>query len=164
MTSIPDKIYFDAVLTPNRSLSERGFLIIMCVFGTISFVTGMAFLSMGALPVVGFFGLDVLAVYLAFRWTFRRQREETHILISTDQVRLDHVKSSGETKSAELPTAFTRIELDHPPRPDSWLRVEHGKTAYVIGRFLTIDERLSLAEAMRSAIYSARSERFPNQL
>lgn len=164
MTDAPQHVYFDAVLTPNRSLSEKGFVMIMCAFGAVSFITGMAFLSMGALPVVGFFGLDAFALYLAFRWTFRRQREETRIRIYSDSVQLDHQKATGKTKSATLPTAFTRVELEHPLRPNSWLRLEHGRTAFIIGRFLTLEERHSLAEALRSALLMARSERYPDQI
>ena len=58
---------FRAVLHPHRSLGPRGFLILMLAIGGISFVTGMVFLSMGAWPVFGFFGLDVLLVYVAFK-------------------------------------------------------------------------------------------------
>ncbi len=58
---------FSAVLTPHRSLGSIGFLVLMIVFGVISFIAGMAFLLMGAWPVFGFFGLDVLLLYWAFR-------------------------------------------------------------------------------------------------
>jgi uncharacterized membrane protein len=54
----------------------------MSIVGVVSFLTGMAFLSMGAVPVIGFFGLDALAIWLAFRWSFRKQREETRIRIT----------------------------------------------------------------------------------
>ena len=40
----------------------------------VSFAAGIAFLMMGAWPVFGFFGLDVLAIYWAFRLNFRRAR------------------------------------------------------------------------------------------
>ena len=62
-------------------------------------------------------------------------------------------------KEAEVPTAFARVELDEPLAWNSWLRIEHGQRAYVIGRFLTPKERKSLAEALRSALLRARSER-----
>src|SRR6266849_1402377 len=58
---------FSAVVTPHRSLSRAGFLIGMAAVGGISFVAGTAFLLLGAWPVFGFFGLDVLLVSWAFR-------------------------------------------------------------------------------------------------
>ncbi|KCZ50718.1 DUF2244 domain-containing protein [Hyphomonas pacifica] len=154
-------IYMDAVLRPNRSLSQRGFTIVMAIVGGVSFLTGMAFISMGAIPVIGFFGLDALAFYLAFRLSFKRQQEETHIRISAREMCLTHTKADGSRKEAKLPTAFARVELDEPLTPNSWLRIEYGKTAYIIGRFLTLPERKSLAKALRAALHEARLERNP---
>ena len=62
---------FSAVLTPHRSLSATGFVIVMALVGGVSFAAGIAFLLMGAWPVFGFFGLDVLLIYLAFRANYR---------------------------------------------------------------------------------------------
>ncbi len=55
---------FSAVITPHRSLGRVGFLLLMAIFGAVSFVAGMAFLMDGAWPVFGFFGLDVAAAVL----------------------------------------------------------------------------------------------------
>lgn len=154
-------VYMDAVLRPNRSLSQRGFAIVMLCVGLVSFVTGMAFVSMGALPVIGFFGLDALAFYIAFRLSFRKQREETRIIVTAKTISLHHKRADGSEKSAVLPSAFARVELDEPLTPNSWVRVEYGKVAYVIGRFLTIPERKSFAEALRRALHTARLERHP---
>eukprot|EP01031_Cornospumella_fuschlensis_P049526 gene49526-60638_t len=62
---------FAATLAPHRSLSQRGFLLVMLVIGGISFASGAVFLAMGAWPVFGFFGLDVVLIYWAFRANFR---------------------------------------------------------------------------------------------
>ena len=50
----------------------------MSVLGVMWLGTGLFFLSIGAWPVFGFLGLDVLLIYLAFRWNYRaaRAREE----------------------------------------------------------------------------------------
>ena len=65
---------FSAVITPHRSLGSRGFLILMLAIGAVSFVSGMVFLLLGAWPVFGFLGLDVLLVYVAFRANYRAAR------------------------------------------------------------------------------------------
>ena len=43
----------------------------MVAIGAVSFVAGVVFLLMGAWPVFGFFGLDVLLLYWAFRLNYR---------------------------------------------------------------------------------------------
>ena len=155
-------VYMDAVLTPNNSLSDRAFMVIMAGIAGVSFLTGLMFLAVGAVPVIGFFGLDVLVFYLAFRWHRKRNREETRVVITADEVRLHHRDGKGREKEAGFPAAFARVELDEPVGPTSWLRIEHGQIAYVIGRFLTPKERKSLAAAIRTALKRARSERHPS--
>ena len=51
---------FQLVLRPNVSLSRDGFIILMVVFAAICLVAGGFFLAIGAWPVFGFFGLDIL--------------------------------------------------------------------------------------------------------
>ena len=63
---------FSALLTPHRSLNRTGFLVLMAFLSVVSFAAGVAFLLMGAWPVFGFFGLDVLVIYWAFQVNFRR--------------------------------------------------------------------------------------------
>ena len=159
MSAPNEIIYMDAVLRPNQSLSQRGFAIVMAIVGGVSFLTGIAFISMGAIPVIGFFGLDALAFYFAFRMSFRQQREETRIVVTAEELRITHKGANGSEKSATVPSAFARIELDEPLNANSWLRVEYGQTAYVIGRFLTLPERKSLARATRAALQNAKRER-----
>ena len=151
----------DAVLTPNRSLSRKGFLIAMLAIALTFFINGLMFWSMGALPILGFMGLDVLAIWLAFHISFRRQKEETRVIVTARAIRLHHRDAKGGEKHAEVPSAFARVELAEPVGPGDWLRIEHGKTAWVIGRFLTPDERKSFASALRQALVSARAERHP---
>lgn len=160
MTDAPSLIHFDATLTPNTALSPRAFLIIMGLVGGMSFLAGMMFLSMGAFPVLGWFGLDALAIWYAFRKNFQNLKEETRVQITAEAIELTHSRPGQKTRTAKLPTAFTRLALVQPPRGPSELRLAHGQTAYVIGRFLTPRERRSLYEAITSAVARARAERY----
>lgn len=154
------KVYFDAMLRPNRSLSDPAFTSFMVIVGVLSFMSGMAFLSIGAFPVVGFFGLDALGIWLAFRLCFRAQRQWTRVRVTADCLRVDHCDPKGKSSHVELPTAFTRVELAEPLTHNSWLTLASRRDAYVIGRFLTVDERFSLSEAIRSALKMAKAERY----
>src|SRR3954452_10753057 len=62
---------FCALLTPHRSLGSVGFVVLMTVVAVVSFVGGVAFYLIGAWPVGGFFGLDALLIYWAFRVNYR---------------------------------------------------------------------------------------------
>src|SRR5258705_11058500 len=79
---------FSALLTPHRSLNRTGFLVLMAFVCAISFAAGLAFLLMGAWPVLGFFGLDVLAIYWAFCINFRSARASEEITVTPSELRL----------------------------------------------------------------------------
>src|SRR5215218_2196550 len=82
---------FSARLTPHRSLNRTGFLVLMAFLCAVSFVAGVAFLLMGAWPVFGFFGLDVLVIYWAFRVNFRSADATEDIVITPSELRVRRV-------------------------------------------------------------------------
>lgn len=159
MPDTDEIIYLDAVLTPNRSLSGKGFVWFMALVAIVGIITALAFIQMGFVFVIAFFGAMTGALWLAFHRSFRHQTEETRVRVTARNLSLHHRNARGEVKLVDLPSGFARVELEEPLRPDSWLRIEHGRTAYVIGRFLTPPERKSLAEALRAALNKARLER-----
>lgn len=132
----------------------------MMIFGAFSFFTGMMYLSLGAFPIVGFLAIGAVGLWIAFKLCFKYQRQWTRVRVTADHVRVDHVNPKGHASNIELPAAFTRVELKEPLTVHSWLTLAHKREAYVIGRFLTIEERASLADAIRAAQRDARMERF----
>jgi uncharacterized membrane protein len=160
MSPTQNKIYFDAVLTPNRSLSPKAFVVVMSIVGGVSFLAGLMFLSMGAFPVIGFFGIDALAIYMAFRWSQRSQKQVTRVRVTADRVELEHDQPGRKLRQAEIPTAFARVHLECPERAPSELQIAYRQQAWIIGRFLTSDERKSLKQALERAIQNARRERY----
>ncbi|MEO1643510.1 MAG: DUF2244 domain-containing protein, partial [Pseudomonadota bacterium] len=121
----------DAKLTPNRSLSPHAFVIVMSIVGGVSFLAGLMFLSMGAFPVIGFFGIDALAIYLAFRWSQRSQKQMTRVKVTAEKIDLIHEEPGRETRYAEIPTAFARVNLEYPERAPSELQIAYQRQAWI---------------------------------
>ncbi len=65
---------FDATITPHRSLGQNGFRIVMTLVCLSSVISSIPFVVLGAWPVAGFFGIDVLALFIAFQVNFRHAR------------------------------------------------------------------------------------------
>src|ERR1017187_3412158 len=101
---------FSALLTPHRSLNRSGFLVLMAFLSAISFSGGLAFLLMGAWPVFGFFGLDVLAIYWAFRINFRHARATEEILVTPSELRVRRVSHRGHVVEWVLNPLWVRLE------------------------------------------------------
>lgn len=150
---------FNAILTPHRSLSPFGFVVLMSLISLVSFVVGLYFLLLGAWPIMGFFGLDVLLIYIAFRLNYRSGREYETVDLSPDLLKLTRVDPAGRAKTYDFNPYWVRVGLteEHDGRNIMWL-ASHGREL-VFGRFLSDEERREFAEALGLALANARSAR-----
>src|SRR5258705_2559908 len=106
---------FSARLTPHRSLNRTGFLVLMAFLSAVSFAAGLAFLLMGAWPVLGFFGLDVLAIYWAFRVNFRRARATEEIWVTPFELRVRPVSHRGQVVAFALNPPWVQLDQETHP-------------------------------------------------
>jgi uncharacterized membrane protein len=151
-----ERVHFDAVLEPHRSLSRSGFLLLMLALGGISFAAGIAFLVIGAWPVFGFFGLDVLLIYVAFRLNYRSGRLREAVRL-TDTLTVRRVHPNGRVQQWSFEPYWVRLEIDDPPEHWSQLTLTSHGRSLTIGAFLTAEERLELAKALGAALQRWRA-------
>ena len=146
------------VLHPHRSLSPRAFLILMSIVTAVSFAAGMVFVMLGAWPVLGFFGLDVALIFLAFKINFRDGRIYETVDISPDQLTLTRVHPAGKRERFEFNPYWVRVRLTQD-RPDgrTSLRLAAQGREVLFAQFLTDDERKDLADALTDALLLSRT-------
>lgn len=148
---------FRAILHPHRSLSQSGFLIVMGFIGFVSVVTGVAFYMLGAWPVLGFYGLDVLAIYVAFKINYRAGKAYEVVEVSPDLLKVTQVHQSGRSRSFDFNPYWVKVLLNEWPDGSADLKLAlHGKE-FEIARFLNTDEKKDFAVALRNALSMARS-------
>ena len=148
---------FSALLTPHRSLSRNGFLVVMAFIGLISFAAGLAFLLMGAWPVFGFFGLDVLAIWWAFRINFRRAKASEEIRITPSELRLRRVSHRGHVVEFVLNPLWVRLDqVAHEEYGIEKLYLVSKGRHLAIASFLGPEEKSSFAKALTAALQAAR--------
>jgi uncharacterized membrane protein len=148
---------FSALLTPHRSLNRTGFLVLMTFLSVVSFAAGLAFLLMGAWPVLGFFGLDVVAIYWAFRVNFRRAKATEEIRVTASELRVRRVSHRGHVVEWVLNPLW--VQLDQKTHAEFGIEklylVSKGRRVS-IGSFLGPDEKASFAKALTAALHAAR--------
>ncbi|UXN61763.1 DUF2244 domain-containing protein [Phyllobacterium zundukense] len=148
---------FRALLVPHRSLARSGFLILMATMGVSSFLTGLFFLSLGAWPVFGFFGLDVLLVYIAFRMNYTSAKAHEEVSVSRIALKIRQVAPSGRAKLHEFNPFWTRFSVArHAEIGITSMLVEGQGKAVAIGSFLNPDDRESFASAFQMALATAK--------
>jgi uncharacterized membrane protein len=150
----PPLVRFDAVLYPNRSRAPAGFHLLMAAIVLVSVAIGAGFVLAGAWPVTGFLGLDVVLLYLAFRWNYRQARRVEFIRLDQDGLTVKRVGPDGRAREWRLEPYWARVAIDDP---DSQLVLSSRGAHLAIGAFLTPRERLELAEALRAALHSHRT-------
>src|SRR5690606_30663773 len=106
-----DEPIFRALLTPYRSLGPTGFRILMGVLIGIWLFVGILFWSLGAWPIFGFFGLDVLAIWLAFRWNYRAARAREEVEVSRTALDIRKVAPSGRMVAHRFNPFWTRFHV-----------------------------------------------------
>ena len=148
---------FSALLTPHRSLNRTGFLVLMGFVSVVSFAAGLAFLLMGAWPVLGFFGLDVLAVYWAFRVNFRRGNATEEIRVTPSELRVRRVSHRGHVVEFVLNPLWVRLDqISHVEYGIEKLYLVSKGRHVSIASFLGSDEKASFAKALTAALQAAR--------
>lgn len=148
---------FSAVITPHRSLNSVGFLVLMIVFGTASFVTGIAFLLMGAWPVFGFMGLDVLLLYWALRLSYRQAAAFEEVTVTASRLTVRKVSQHGRVREWALNPLWTRLEkvMLEEFGIQRLLLVSRGRHL-AVANFLSPSEKASFARALGAAISEAK--------
>ncbi len=148
---------FSARLTPHRSLKPTGFLVVMAFVSVVSFAAGVAFLLMGAWPVFGFFGLDVLAIYWAFRISFRDAKASEEIRMTPSVLYVRRVSHRGHVVEFTFNPLW--VQLDRKTHAEFGIErlylVSKGRRV-AVGSFLGADEKASLANALMAALQAAR--------
>ena len=148
---------FSAVLTPHRSLGRVGFLVLMTAFGAVSFAAGMVFLLDGAWPIFGFFGLDVLLLYWAFRLNYRHADAYEEVKVTPSKLTVRKVSHHGAAREWVLNPLWVKLDkvVHEEYGIERLLLVSRGKNL-LIANFLGPDEKASFASKLSAALSEAR--------
>lgn len=153
---IPGDRTFSAVLVPHRSLSPAGFVMLISLLSLVSFVAGMAFYLAGAWPVLGFFGLDLVLVYIAFKLNYRSGRLYETVDVDPAALTVIRVHPSGRRETHAFETAWVRVELSEMHDGRTALKLRHHAREFDFGQFLNDDERRDFASALKGWLIAAR--------
>jgi uncharacterized membrane protein len=148
---------FSAVITPHRSLSGTGFLLVMTLVGTLSFIGGMFFFLLGAWPVVGFLGLDVLLVYWAFRASYRTAAAFEEVTVTVSELRVRRVSHRGQVSEWTFNPLWVRLdqEVDEEYGIEHLYLISRSRRLRIAG-FLGPEEKASFHKALVGALNAAR--------
>src|SRR3981189_3427908 len=148
---------FCALITPHRSRGAGVLWVLMAAIGGVSFAAGSVFLILGAWPVVGFFGLDVVLIYWAFRINYRAARAYEEVMVTTSELRVRKVSHRGRIAEWSLNPLWVRLDRDtHEEFGIERLFLVSRGRKLPIGGFLSPGEKESFADALAAALGDAQ--------
>jgi len=154
VTPDSDAIHFTTSFSPHRSLSPDGFKWLMRAVIAANVAIGLPLFLLGAWPVFGFMGLDVLLLWFLFKRSYLDARRRETLVLTDRELIIDRVAPDGEREESRLDAYWLRVELG-----ERLVLASRGNRV-VVGRFLSPDERDHLAEQLKAALVRMRTPRY----
>ena len=152
-----DDAIFSATLRPHRSLNTRGFLALMAAISAPWAAFGFFLWERGAWPVIGFGGLDVLAIYIAFKLNYRSARAFEEVAVSRTAIIVRKVMANGRAQEFRFNPQWVRLEVEEIADEGVVRIALRARDKRVpVGAFLNPEDRKSFARAFGAALAAAR--------
>jgi uncharacterized membrane protein len=145
------KLFLDAVLHPHRSLSLAAFRAMLITVIAVNAAVATFFVAQGAYPVAGFLGLDVLALWLAFRWNYHAAQATEYVRVARGKVHVASVDKDGVATHWTLNPIWARVARD-----GLGVLIRDGAGQLRIGAFLSPKECAQFAAALDAALHKAK--------
>lgn len=154
-----DTVYMNAVITPHRSLSRRGFYWLIGIVVAFNLAVATLMVALRAFPVPVFLGLDVAAVLIAFRASYGGARQAERVRVTAEAIEVSHEAGRLRRTVWRSPTAFTQVAIEAPTTHETRVRLQLSGKTVAVGEALSPVERAAFGEALQRAIRRARNER-----
>ena len=105
-----DELIFRTRIKPHRSLDGRGFRLLLLIFAGCCTVSSIPFIVLGAWPVAGFLGLDIVLLYGAFRLNYRAARAYEDVSVTPVELNVARVSAAGRRREWRFSPGFVRLE------------------------------------------------------
>ncbi len=152
-----DRPIFAASLTPHRALGRRGLRIVVLVVALLAAIPGIVFFALGAWPVVGFMGLDVLAVWWAPSASMKDGKRLEQVTLYRDSLVVRQVSPTGAASEATFNPFFVRLVVSRDAEDRITGLVLSGRDRELpIGAFLNPADKATFAKAFGAALSRAR--------
>ena len=129
----------------------------LCFVALVGVLVSIPFYLLGAWPVVGFFGLDVLALYLAFHVCNARAREYEELNLTRLELLYRRISHRGTGREWRFNPFWVRLQKEvHEEFGTQRIQLVEGRRSVVIGGFLGAEEKEDFASALQEALAEAR--------
>lgn len=153
---------FEAVVTPHRSMSTRGMYVVFGLMAAGSLLVTSLMYFLGALPVIGFNGADLILAITLYGMNMRAARASEVIRLTDERLTITRTTPRGRRSEISMAPHWLRAELEENTGSNPILSIANRECRHIVGLALGEAERRDLAQALRAAFERLRSPRFDN--
>jgi len=152
------KPLFHAILTPHRSIGITGIRWVVGIYAALAMIPALYFFFSGAWPVIGFLGLDALALWWALSASKNSEKDFEEIVLWPDSLQIRRVSAAGRQSFERINPFWFRLHLvrDHDEQIVA-IRLVNRQKIFEIGSFLTPDDKTMFARVFGNALARSRS-------
>ena len=155
-------LLFEAVIVPHRSLSRRGLRLLLAgIFGACT-LNASLFVAIGAWPVGGFTGVELVLAALLLRLNVLSARASEMVLLTSDCLRIVRTDRNGARRESTLSPHWLRAELRERPGRVSGLVLVSRDREEEIAKSLGETEKRDLAASLATSLHALRHPVFDN--
>ena len=160
--SNPAEVFFEAVIVPHRSLSPRGLRILLGAIMALCCGTSTVFWLLGAWPVVGFSGVEILLAVTLLRLNAQARKESELVRLSARGLHVIRTDAKGRGTEVTLPPAWLRLSLEEiPGRVPRLVLGARGAWTEIASSLGELEKR-DLAAALQQALHRWNNPVFDN--
>lgn len=158
----PVPTVFEAVIVPHRSLPPQGLRALLVLLGGLSCFTMTILWLLGAWPVIGFSGAEIVVVIALIRMHARSTRAGELVLLSDRALRIVRTDARGCRQERVLEPTWLQVLLQERRGRVPALFLVARDAREEIGASLGEPQKRELAQSLAAALHRLRSPRFDN--
>jgi uncharacterized membrane protein len=102
-------------------------------------------------------GLDVLAVYVAFRMSYAQTRAFERVTINGEALKVERVDVKGRLREWQFPSYWVSVFVERGEDEQDRVTLRSHGRSLEIGQYLSPFERADFADTLRKALHDLRT-------
>ena len=157
-TSQINGILLEAYLSPSVAIKLSAVRWILSLFGCVCVLVGVTFALIGAQPVLGFMGIEIILLFAAYRFCVRNSRMAEQIILSRHSLLFRRIDRYGNVSITNLEPLWLRVEIGRAKGVFRHIILASKGRTYNVGVFLTPEEKVVLLNTLQRALRKLRTE------
>ena len=154
-TRPPKGVLFQTELRPNRSSTPEAIQKLALVLSAVLIPAGLIFVHVGAWPVFGFLGLELVALVALLNYHHKRSHIIERIVITNNDLKVERISPCGRRHEWHFQRHWLQVNVDEDSERDCTLELRSHGRALTRGAFLTPHERREVARRLRDQLHAA---------